>query len=162
MLDWIIENVWVLWLTLFLVLAVVEMITLDLFFLMLSVGALAALATSLITGSFTIQCVVFCVVALAMLVLVRPLALKHLRKGPPEQRSNIDRLIGELALTLEPVTAASGIVKIGGDTWSARAVSGPEIPAGKKVSVTRIDGATAIVAAVKDANDAPAPDTYPR
>lgn len=158
MLDWLIENVWVLWLTLFLVLAVVEMITLDLFFLMLSVGALAALAASLITGSFTIQCVTFCIVALAMILFVRPLALRHLRKGPPEQRSNIDRLIGEMALTLEPVTAASGIVKIGGDTWSARALSGTEIPAGSKVSVARIEGATAIVATV---NDAPASGNAP-
>lgn len=158
MLEWIVENVWVLWLTLFLVLAVVEMITLDLFFIMLSVGALAALVTSFFTGSFVIQCIAFCVVALAMMFFVRPVALKHLRKGPPEQRSNIDRLIGEMALTLEPVTAASGIVKIGGDTWSARAAAGAEIPAGKKVSVTRIEGATAIVSAV---NDAPASGTYP-
>lgn len=153
MLEWIIENVWVLWLVLFLVLAVVEMLTLDLFFIMLSVGALAAVATSFLTGSFFIQCIVFCIVALAMILFVRPVALRHLRKGPPEQRSNIDRLIGEMALTLEPVSAASGIVKIGGDTWSARAASGGEIPAGEKVSVTRIEGATAIVAAV---NDAPA------
>lgn len=157
MLEWIVQNVWVLWLVLFLVLAVVEMITLDLFFIMLSVGALAALAASLVTGSFFIQCIVFCIVALAMILFVRPVALRHLKKGPPEQRSNIDRLIGEMALTLEPVSAASGIVKIGGDTWSARAVSGGEIPAGRKVSVTRIEGATAIVAAVNDDAAAPGP-----
>lgn len=150
MLDWIVQNVWVLWLVLFLVLAAVEMITLDLMFLMLSVGALAALLASFVTGSFFIQCIVFCIVALAMILFVRPVALKHLKKGPPEQRSNIDRLIGEMALTLEPVSAASGIVKIGGDTWSARAASGGEIPAGRKVSVTRIEGATAIVTAVND------------
>lgn len=159
MLEWIIQNVWVLWLVLFLVLAVVEMITLDLFFIMLSVGALAALAASFVTGSFVIQCIVFCVVALAMILFVRPVALRHLKKGPPEQRSNIDRLIGEMALTLEPVSAASGIVKIGGDTWSARAASAAEIPAGQKVSVTRIEGATAIVAAVNDDAAAPRPRT---
>ncbi|WP_026818449.1 NfeD family protein [Arthrobacter castelli] len=150
MLDWIVQNVWLLWLVLFLVLAAVEMITLDLMFLMLSVGALAALAASFVTGSFFIQCIVFCIVALAMILFVRPVALRHLKKGPPEQRSNIDRLIGEMALTLEPVSAASGIVKIGGDTWSARVASEGEIPAGRKVSVTRIEGATAIVTAVSD------------
>lgn len=153
MLDWIITNIWLLWLVLFLVLAVVEMLTLDLFFIMLSMGALAGLVASFATGSFFIQAIVFCIVALAMILFVRPVALRHLRKGPPEQRSNIDRLIGEMALTLEPVSTASGIVKIGGDTWSARTASGSEIPAGRKVSVTRIEGATAIVDPV---NDAPA------
>ena len=44
MLEWLPENWWALWLTVFLVFAVVEMITLDLFFIMLGGGALAGRA----------------------------------------------------------------------------------------------------------------------
>lgn len=152
MFEWIVENSWLLWLVLFLVLAGIEMVTLDLFFIMLSAGALAAMVTSLVTGSLVLQSVVFCAVALAMIVFVRPTAVRHLRKSPPEQRTNIDRLIGEMALTLEPVSESAGLVKIGGDTWTARSAGEAPIPAGATVAVKRIEGATAIVAVVKPAS----------
>jgi len=47
---------------------------------------------------------------------------------------------------LEQVTARDGRVKIGGETWSARAIDGDRvIEAGEMVRVIRIDGATALV-----------------
>ncbi len=150
MFAWLGENPWILWLVLFLGLAAVETLTLDLLFLMLSLGALAALAASFVTGSFFLQGIVFCVVSLLMVLLVRPIALRHLKAGPGEQRSNIDRLIGEPALALETVTSYSGTVKIGGDTWSARTLGGLSVPAGTRVAVARIEGATAVVEPVHD------------
>ena len=43
MIEWLVANSWVLWLVVFLILAIVEMMTLDLFFIMMSSGALVAL-----------------------------------------------------------------------------------------------------------------------
>ncbi len=149
MFEWIVENIWILWLVLFLALAAIESLTLDLFFLMLSAGALVALITTFLGAPFVLQVVVFCVVSLLMIVLVRPIALKHLKKGPREQRSNMERLIGETAMALEPVTGTSGLVKLGGDTWSAKTVDGSSVQAGERVSVSRIDGATAVVHALR-------------
>jgi membrane protein implicated in regulation of membrane protease activity len=80
-----------------------------------------------------------------MIGFVRPVTLKHLHKGPAEQRTNIDRLIGETALVMEPVTATGGRVKIGGDIWSARSDSGV-LAEGQRVVVAAIEGATAVVA----------------
>ena len=97
MFEWLGENWWALWLTVFLVFAVVEMLTLDLFFIMLGGGALAGLVADFAGADLWLQIVVFCVVSLLMIGFVRPVALKHLHKGPPEQRTNIDRLIGESA-----------------------------------------------------------------
>ena len=114
------ENWWALWLTVFLVFAVVEMITLDLFFIMLGGGALAGLVAAFAGADLGLQIVVFCVVSLLMIAFVRPVALKHLHKGPADQRTNVDRLIGESGLVMEPVSATGGLVKIGGDVWSAR------------------------------------------
>ncbi len=153
MFDWLVQNTWVLWLALMLGLAAVETLTLDLFFLMLSVGALAGVAAALAGAAFFIQVVVFCVVSLMMVLLVRPVAIKHLKRGPADQLSNIDRLVGERALTLEPVTGLSGTVKIGGDTWTARTNDGSYLPAGERVTVSRIDGATAVVAAIQQGAD---------
>jgi len=145
MFDWLGENWWALWLTVFLAFAVVEMLTLDLFFIMLGGGALAGLLADFAGGDLWLQIVVFCVVSLLMIAFVRPVALKHLRKGPADQRTNIDRLIGESALVMETVSASSGLVKIGGDVWSARSENGV-LNAGQRVVVSAIEGATAVVA----------------
>lgn len=144
--EWLGENWWALWLTAFLAFAVIEMITLDLFFIMLGGGALAALAADFAGADGWLQIVVFCVVSLLMIAFVRPVALSHLKKGPAEQRTNVDRLIGEQAVVMETVSADGGLVKIGGDIWSARSDAGV-LPAGQKVVVSAIDGATAVVSA---------------
>jgi membrane protein implicated in regulation of membrane protease activity len=145
MFEWLGENWWALWLTVFLAFAVVEMLTLDLFFIMLGGGALAGLLADFAGADFWLQIVVFCVVSLLMIAFVRPIALKHLRKGPSDQRTNIDRLIGESALVMETVSSSAGLVKIGGDVWSARSENGV-LPAGQRVVVSAIEGATAVVA----------------
>ena len=149
MFEWLGENWWALWLTVFLAFAVVEMLTLDLFLIMLGGGALAGLIADFAGADFWLQIVIFCVVSLLMIVFVRPVALNHLRKGPTEQLSNIDRLIGQPALVIEAVSSTSGLVKIGGDVWSARSAAGV-IDAGATVQVTKIDGATAVVASAAD------------
>lgn len=145
MIDWLLVNGWVLWLALFLILATVEMLTLDLFFIMMSVGALAALGSFFTGIPLWAQVIVFAVVSLLMIVLVRPIALRHLRKGPKDQRTNIDRLIGNSATVMEEVTESGGLIKICGDVWSARSRGGDMFEAGAKVTVAHIDGATAIV-----------------
>ena len=95
--EWLPENWWALWLTVFLVFAVVEMITLDLFFIMLGGGALAGLVADFAGADPWLQIIAFCVVSLLMIGFVRPVALKHLHKGPADRRTNIERLIGESA-----------------------------------------------------------------
>lgn len=150
--EWLGENWWALWLTAFLAFAVIEMITLDLFFIMLGGGALAALAADFAGADGWLQIVVFCVVSLLMIAFVRPVALSHLKKSPAEQRTNVDRLIGKQAVVMEAVTADGGLVKIGGDIWSARSETGV-LSAGQKVVVSAIEGATAVVSAPPSVTD---------
>jgi len=149
MFEWLGENWWALWLTAFLAFAVIEMITLDLFFIMLGGGTLAAIVADFAGADLWLQIVVFCVVSLLMIAFVRPVALNHLKKGPADQRTNVDRLIGEQALVMEAVSSTGGLVKIGGDVWSARS-SGAVLPAGQKAVVSAIDGATAVVSAPQE------------
>ncbi len=144
MFEWLADNWWALWLTVFLVFAVVEMLTLDLFFIMLGGGALAGLLSAFAGADLWLQIVVFSVISLLMIGFVRPVALKHLRSSPADQRSNVERLIGESALVMEPVSANGGLVKIGGDVWTARSDSGV-LAAGQRAVVRAIDGATAVV-----------------
>ncbi|MHA7304177.1 NfeD family protein [Arthrobacter sp. TMN-49] len=145
MLEWINDFGWIIWLSVFLLLAVAEMLTLNLYFILMSVGALAALVAFLFNAELWLQIVIFCVVALATTVLIRPLALSHLRRGPADQLSNVDRLIGHKAVVIEAVSTSGGLVKIGGDIWTARINGGVDIPVGATVEVASIDGATAII-----------------
>ena len=91
---------------------------------MLAGGALAGVVADFAGADLWLQIVGFCVVSLLMIGFVRPVALKHLHKGPADRRTNIERLIGESALVMEAVSESGGLVKIGGDVWSARSEPG--------------------------------------
>lgn len=136
---------WAAWLGLAVVLGLVEVTTLDLTFAMLAVGALAGVLTSFVTDSLAIQAATALVVAVAMLAVVRPIALRHLRT-PVAIRTGVAALVGSEAVVLERVTADGGQVKLKGEVWSARAYApGATIEPGSRVEVVEIDGATAVV-----------------
>ena len=136
---------WVAWLGLAVVLGLVEVTTLDLTFLMLSAGAVAAAGAAGIGLPFALQVVVAIVVSIGMLGVVRPIAIRHLRT-PAAIRTGTDALVGSAAVALERVDANGGQVKLKGEVWSARTYD-PHvvIEAGRNVEVVQIDGATAIV-----------------
>ena len=141
---------WAAWLGLAAILGVVEVTTLDLTFLMLAAGALAgtgaALADWNIAGShIAAQAVVAIVTAVAMLAVVRPVALRHIRV-PAVSRTGVAALVGAPAVTVERVDGRSGFVKLKGEVWSARTYDPSHvIEAGRNVEIVQIDGATAVV-----------------
>ncbi|MGN6404405.1 NfeD family protein [Sinomonas sp.] len=144
--DWVMQNAWMLWLVLALVLGGIEMISLSLVFAMLSGGALAAFVTAVLGGPTWLQGLVFAVVSLGMIGFVRPVAMRHMQQRSIEDvRTNVDRLVGARAMVMEAVDSSRGLVKIGGDVWTARAERGEFLP-GDVVQVVAIDGATAVVA----------------
>lgn len=142
MIEWFGENLWAAWLSLTFVLMVLEVFMLDLLFLMLAAGALAAMTVSLAGGEAWLQVVVGSVTALLMLGAVRPVALKHLKKGAAEQLTNVDRMEGMEAHALEAVTQTGGLAEVDGDTWTARILGGDPIEAGTTAIVDSVDGAT--------------------
>ena len=112
---------------------------------MFAIGAGAAALTAAVGGGTVAQFAVFLVVSVALVVFVRPLAMRHLRRGP-ETRTGIDALTGATALVLEQVDEHGGRIKLQGDVWSARALEpGQVFAAGQQVNVAQIDGATALV-----------------
>ncbi|MET0447843.1 MAG: NfeD family protein, partial [Aeromicrobium sp.] len=72
MIDWIRDHAWASWLGLAVVLAVVEMLSLDLVLLMFAIGALAAAAAAGLGAPIWITLPLFAVVSLLLLFLVRP------------------------------------------------------------------------------------------
>ena len=77
--------------------------------------------------------------------MLRPVARDHLFQVPAD-RTGTDALVGAEALVLERVDAAGGRVRLAGEVWSARSHDSEIILVpGRRVTVVRIDGATALV-----------------
>jgi membrane protein implicated in regulation of membrane protease activity len=71
--------------------------------------------------------------------------MRHVRQ-PPLLRTGAAALVGRSATVTEEVTADGGRVRIGADVWSARPYDESLIiPAGTRVDVMHIEGATALV-----------------
>lgn len=125
-------------------LLVIEILTVDLLFASLAFSALLAAGANALGFSVVIQGVVFGIGAIGSLMFLRPIALRHLKKKPADHATNIEALIGAPAMTLSAITEHDGLVKLSGETWSARSTVG-EIEVGSQVEVVAIEGATAVV-----------------
>jgi membrane protein implicated in regulation of membrane protease activity len=125
-------------------LLVVEILTVDLLFASLAFSALLAAGANALGFNVVVQGIVFGVGAIGSLMFLRPIALRHLKKKPADHATNIEALIGAPAMTLSAITEQDGLVKLSGETWSARSNTG-EIEVGSQVEVVAIEGATAVV-----------------
>jgi membrane protein implicated in regulation of membrane protease activity len=137
---------WVLWMIAAGVLAVGEMFTLGFFLGPVAIAAVLAAIVALAGGGVALQWIVFTAVAAASVLVLRPIARRHLRT-PLQLRSGTAALIGSPALVMERVDGQGGQVKIGGEIWSARSFDEDQaFEPGTRVEVLKIDGATALVA----------------
>jgi membrane protein implicated in regulation of membrane protease activity len=136
---------WLIWLIVSGALAAAEAASLSFVLLMVSGGAAAAAITAALGGPPAVQAIVAIAGTLALLWLVRPVAVRHLNSGP-RVITGSDALVGLEAVVLAPVSRDNGRVRLNGGEWSARAKDPSQnLPAGTRVTVVRIDGATAVV-----------------
>ena len=122
--DWLFETPWTLWVALALVFAVIEMLSLDLFFLMLAISAGITAAISPFVDNMLIRTVIFVVICLILVLGLRPPLLKKLNKSATGAVTNAEALIGSEVRITQDVTSETGLVILAGDTWTARTASG--------------------------------------
>ncbi|CDK00886.1 conserved hypothetical protein [Microbacterium sp. C448] len=141
---------WIGWIVLILVFFTIETLTLEMTFLMLGLGGVAGLASDLAGAPLWLQVIIAAAVAALLLLVLRPPLLRRLRRGEDPALSNIDALRGMLGVVVSTVGPMGGQVRLAnGETWTARAATAIEITPGVAVTVTLIDGATAIVQPVE-------------
>ena len=135
-----------LWLIAAVLLGIGELVTPGLFFLgPVALAAVGAAITAGIGGGIILQLIVFIAVSLASLAFLRPIARRHIHM-PALTRTGTAALVGTKALVLQRVDVNGGLVRIGGEEWSARAFfEGQTLEAGARVEVAKIEGATALV-----------------
>ena len=137
---------WVIWAVLAVALALGELATPGLFFLgPVAVGAVVAGVVSLLGVDAWLQVLAFLLTAVASLGVLRPIARAHLTM-PEATRTGTAALVGAKALVLQRVDAHHGLVRIGGEEWTARAYMDDQVlEPGTSVEVVKIEGATALV-----------------
>jgi membrane protein implicated in regulation of membrane protease activity len=136
---------WIIWLIIAAVLGTIEIATTTLAFGLLGLAALVAAGAGFVGGDAAIQFGAFILTSAVGLGVARPFALRHIRH-PPLLRSGTAALVGRTGYVLEEVSEHGGRVRIGGEEWSARSYDETlVIPAGAKVDVLQIEGASALV-----------------
>lgn len=153
--DFIASYGWIIWLVLILIFLTVEVVTLELTFLMIAVGSLGGLVAGLFGAPWWLQLVIAAVLAVLLLVVIRPPLLRALKKGGDPARSNVDALLGTDGTVVASIGGEFGIGQVklaNGETWTARLSPITEqriVAAGERVLVTSIDGATAVIVPVE-------------
>ncbi|KRC50273.1 MULTISPECIES: NfeD family protein [unclassified Nocardioides] len=154
--DWLRDHLWETWLAVGIALALAEMLSLDLFLLMLAGGAVAGMGAAFVTDSVVVQVLVASAAALLLLVGVRPPLVRRLHGGPDLVLGPAS-LVGSRGVVTEAVADhRPGRVKIGGESWLAVSVgSEAGIEVGRSVEIVAISGATAHVRPVFDSPSTP-------
>ncbi|MEO3765111.1 NfeD family protein [Streptomyces sp. NBC_01808] len=136
---------WIVWLLAAAALGAAEFFTMTLVFGLLAGAAMVAAVVAGVGVGALGQFVALGAAAAAGLVVVRPVALKHMAQTPLT-RDGSDALLGKRAEVVQEVTATRGLIKLSGEEWSARALDETAvIPVGALVEVMEIEGATAVV-----------------
>ncbi len=136
---------WVGWLVAAALLGVVEMTTLTFAAGLMAAAAVVAAVVAGVGGGPVVQALTFAATSFAALAVVYPFAARR-RHSHGSYRSGVAALIDRPAVVVKQVDAVSGVVRIGGEVWSARAYDETQVIAeGTRVAVFEIDGATALV-----------------
>ena len=147
--GFITDYAWIVWLVLILIFVTIEMMTLELTFLMLALGSLGGLLTGLVGAPWWLQLVVAAVLAVALLFGIKPRLLRALKRGGDPSKTNVDALLGLDGRVVSSIGPTGGQVQLAnGETWTARLSPATEmriVGPGERVLVTAIDGATAVV-----------------
>jgi membrane protein implicated in regulation of membrane protease activity len=142
---------WIVWLALILIFLVIEIFTVDFTFLMIAVGSLGGLVSSLFGVPWIFQLVIAGALSILLIFFVRPPLQRALRNGADPAKSNVDALIGLTGVVTAGYTGNPDHVKLAnGETWTLRTTDDAiPLAIGDKVAVTAIDGATAVVAPIE-------------
>jgi len=136
---------WVIWMIAAGALAVGEIVSFSFFLGPVAIAAVLAAIVALAGAGAAVQIIVFTLASAASLVVLRPVARRHLHT-PAQIRTGTAALVGQPALVLETVDVDGGTVKLKGEIWTARSYDEDDvIEPGARVHVMKIEGATALV-----------------
>jgi membrane protein implicated in regulation of membrane protease activity len=150
--EFLVTYGWIIWLALILVFVIIEVVTVDFTGLMLAVGGVAGLIVSLFHAPIWLQVVIAAIVALLLILAVRPPLKRALNRGSDKAKTLVDALIGQGATVVNDFNGKPNLAKLAnGETWTVKLddAKSKSLKEGDHVVVTAIDGSTATVALAK-------------
>ncbi len=129
--------------------AIVEISTFNLVSIWFVVAALVAMIAALLGASLPLQLVLFAVLSVAGFLVFMLLVRPRLEKRPVTP-TNADRVLNQEGVVIETIDSLTGrgLVKVEGQTWSARLEGEGRIPEGALVRITGLRGVKVIVQAL--------------
>lgn len=128
---------WVVWLIIVILLALIEITTVNLTTIWFVASGIIALIVSLIVDNYILQFGTFVIVGVILLITTKPFLTKFLKKH--KVRTNADRIIGMTGVVTEKIGKnEDGEVKVDGKKWTA--FSEKSIKKGDLVKVLEIKG----------------------
>lgn len=125
------------WLVIFIVLTVVELLTINLVTIWFAIAAALALLVDIITKNTMLEIIVFTVSSFLLLLLTKPLIKKI--KVKEVEATNLDMVINKVGIVTEDILDDKiGEVKVLGKKWSA--YSNTKLLKGERVKMLSIDG----------------------
>lgn len=126
------------WLSAAAILAAAEILLPGVWMMWLAAAALmTALVTVLLGLSWEWQLAAFALFAVLSVLASRRYARQQTESADPALNRKSDRLVGEIAHVVEPITNGAGRVQLGDGTWPAR---GPDMAVGTKARIVSVDG----------------------
>ncbi len=134
------------WLVLFVLLLIIEIITMGLTTIWFAGGAVIALVLAYFKVHVAVQVIAFLLVSIVLLVLTRPIAIKYFNQE--REKTNVDSLHGQKAVVIESIDTLRGIgrVEVNGMEWAAK-MEGEKNTAeiGEVVTIKGIQGVKLVV-----------------
>ncbi len=138
---------WLIWLILVILLALIEITTVNLTTIWFVVSGIIALIVSLFVDNYIIQFGIFVIAGVILLITTKPFLTKFIKQH--KVKTNIDRIIGMTGVVTEKISKnEDGEVKVDGKKWTAYADK--TIKKGDLVKVLEIKGVKIKVEKVGD------------
>lgn len=114
------ENTYLIWLGLFILLIIIELATVGLTTIWFAGGALMAMAADLLGADILAQVLIFLAVSCVLLIFTRPWAMKHLNRK--RVKTNYESEIGKIIKISEKVDNLNQTGKsvVNGQEWTVR------------------------------------------
>ena len=131
---------WHIWIIVALIFFIMEIFTPGFAVACLSIGAIGSSIASACGLELKFQILVLAIATLLAFVLVRPVVLKLFHNKSKEVLTNVDALVGKMAIVSEEIKpVVGGRVKVDGDDWKAVTADGSPVEAGKVVRILKVD-----------------------
>ncbi len=143
------DVLFIIWLSLFVLLSIIELVTINLVTIWFALGALVTMFCTLFINDTITLSSIFTFTSLIALISTKKFVKEFSKKGTIP--TNTDRIIGKIGIVTQEISSLEpGEVKVDGKHWSA--IASNKISKNEKVKILSIEGVKLKVEKIKEEN----------